>query len=82
MSAVVPTVTIQCDWCFVKLPTRHTTTQGARGHAERAGWLVAYLAGGAHPAKRSGDKDARDLCPVCRPDRPKADVGLFAKGVE
>ena len=81
-------ITVVCNSCDATLPTERTTGHGARGDAERAGWRVAYLAGGMHPTKRSNAPEARDLCPNCRPDKlcapdlPRADVGLFAPEVE
>lgn len=78
MSAVLKPITLACDTltCHHIIVTRSHTVAGARGDAERKGWSVAYLAGGMHPTKRSGDPKERDLCPVCRP-RPKVSEGLF-----
>lgn len=78
--SITHSLTINCDGCGETLTTRYRTGHGARGRAERAGWRVPYLAGGEHPTKRSNDVDAPDLCPACRPDKPRPDVGLFAKG--
>ena len=78
MSAVV-SITLVCDACKRTLTTSRRTVTGARGDAERKGWRVQYLAGGRHPTKVSANPKERDECPACRPDKPKADDGLFAE---
>lgn len=70
MSAHVE-ITIICSACFVSLPTVRTTVRGARGDAERRGWRVSYQAD--RRAGASNDPNRPDLCPRCRPDKPKAD---------
>ena len=47
------------------LPIRRVTT------------VHPILAGGRHPTKISDNPKAPDLCPKCRPDKPRTDVGLF-----
>ena len=76
MSGAVQTFVI-CDRCGKSLPTTRTTMRGARGDAERKGWRVSHMAGGRHP-DASNDPKRPDECPDCRPDKPKADEGLFA----
>lgn len=71
---------VRCDKCTAKLATTSTTGAGARGDAERAGWRVSYLAGGAHPTKRSSDPNKRDECPACRTDLPAPPPDLFTEG--
>lgn len=70
-------VVVVCDGCGRELPTGSHTGSGARGDAEREGWLVAYLAGGLHPTKRSNDPKLRDRCPRCRPKPPTPDGALI-----
>lgn len=71
-------VEVLCDGCKSRrFATWKATGNGARGEAERHGWLVAYLAGGQHPTKRSNDPRARDLCPDCRPQPPTPDGALI-----
>ena len=70
-------VTIVCDGCRINYRPRAGTINGARRDAERHGWRVQYLADGRHPTKISGDPKSRDLCPKCRPDKPRTDVGLL-----
>lgn len=76
MSGAVQAVVI-CDRCGKALPTTRTTMRGARGDAERKGWRVSHMAAGRHP-DASNDPKRPDECPDCRPDKPKADEGLFA----
>ena len=78
MSTTRPSVTVHCDGCGATLPTSRTTPAGARGDADRQGWATSRYGDGYHVNKPSGDHQRRDLCPRCRPDQPKADVGLFA----
>ena len=70
-------VAVICDRCGKNLPTARATMRGARGDAERKGWRVSHMAGGRHP-DASNDPKLRDECHECRPDKPKADEGLFA----
>ena len=79
MSVVLKPITLVCDTltCNHIIVTRSYTVAGARGDAERKGWSVAYLAGGAHPTKRSGTPTDRDQCPSCRP-QPQPE-GLLAE---
>ena len=70
-------VTIVCDGCGLNSHPYGGAIIGARRDAERHGWRVQYLADGRHPTKISGDPKSRDLCPKCRPDRPRPDVGLL-----
>ena len=76
MSGIVA-ATVICDGCGMRLVTNRTTMRGARGDAERKGWRVSHMAGGRHP-DASNDPKRPDECPDCRPDKPKADGGLFA----
>ena len=78
MSTTRPFVTVHCDGCGATLPTSRTTPAGARGDADRQGWATSRYGDGYHVNKPSNEHQRRDLCPRCRPDRPKADVGLFA----
>lgn len=71
-------VEVVCDGCTRRrFHSQHHTGHGARGEAERHGWLVAYLAGGEHPTKRSNETWTRDLCPECRPAPPKPPDALI-----
>ena len=76
MSGAVQTFVV-CDRCGKTLPTTRATMCGARGDAERKGWRVSHMADGRHP-DASNDPKRPDECPECRPDKPKADEGLFA----
>lgn len=78
MSLAHSGIQIVCDRCGRRRfhSTAHTG-HGARGEAERHGWLVSYLAGGQHPTKRSNDPRARDMCPDCRPQPPTPDGALI-----
>lgn len=80
MSTTQSGVVVVCDDCGRRLATACTTSPGARGDAERKGWRVSYLAGGAHPTKRSGTPTDRDQCPSCRP-QPQPE-GLLAESDE
>ena len=68
MSATI-SISMHCDNCHASMPSSRTTSRGARGDAERIGWAVAYQADPR--AGASNDPQRRDLCPDCRPDRPR-----------
>ena len=78
MSTTRPSVAVHCDGCADTLPTSRTTPAGARGDAGRKDWLTSATGDGYRSAGASSDHARPDLCPECRPDRPTADVGLFA----
>ena len=76
MSGAVQAIVV-CNRCGERFVTGRSTLRGARGDAERKGWRVSHMAGGRHP-DASNDPKRPDECPDCRPDKPRADEGLFA----
>ena len=79
MNTIV-SVTMCCDACYTTMPTKRTTSRGARGDAERAGWKVSYQAD--HRAGASNAPERRDECPRCRPDKPRDLMAAWIGGGE
>ena len=81
MTTTRSAITVYCDesGCAASLATNRTTTRGARGDAERAGWTVSHIYSGTP----SQDPDSGDRCPEHNPYRRAKQDGpdLFSEGV-